>query len=370
VGYGRRPMALFPPAFLEGLRDQGDPSRWPGALLADEALRDRVESALGALPPTIGDAFLRRLESRRMGDATYARALLWAAAKAGAGGASIEGLVDDSALRLVSATGEPFVLATAVFQMDRDARGSPEAVDRLVRTLEGGFAGRRFALAVRRPIPDDFDSDAVARAVTLWVRAVERGDWRGRHAVYDDERLSIELTLLEAAAVEAGQGLTFLVGPSVSLDRLGAVDGHLRAVARRYADIAMPIVVSLVGEPAWGLSRGYATQLLYGTTSEVRASNDSGSSAWIGAYPPDGLGLFADPPFRRLAALWWLEPDGADLIASRGWSHENPWAEGRNVVPNFPGPRCTQVDPPERARSTDGVWMAWKQPALVPEETP
>ena len=59
---------------------------------------------------------------------------------------------------------------------------------------------------------DTSDADSVQRAVTLWVRAVERGDWRGRHAVYDDERMSIELTLLEAPPHETGNGMTFVVG--------------------------------------------------------------------------------------------------------------------------------------------------------------
>lgn len=363
AGYGGRPMAVLPTAFLDILREKGDLSRWPGVLAVDEALRARVEAALATLPADVGETFLRRVMSTRTGDATFGRALLWAAAKARVMGASVEGLHDDSSMRLVSASGVPFLLATAVFQMDRDARGAPDAVGRLVRTLEGGFAGRRFALAVRRPVPVDFDSDAVSRAVTLWVRAVERGDWRGRHAVYDDERLSIELTLLQAAPAATGQGLTFLVGPSVSLDRLAAVDAHLQAVGRRYVDARLPLVVSLVGEPTWGVSRGYATQLLYGTAQEVRASSDAAARSWTAAYPPDGLGLFADPQFRRLAALWWLEPDARDPLEARGWAHDNPWVEGAAGLPAFPGPRCARHDAPEGVGPTGRVWMAWTAPA-------
>jgi len=354
-------MPLFAPPFLESLREGFDLSRWPGVLAApgSESLRARVEQALNWAPKPVAEALRERLTSTEARDLFLGRALLWGACLAGQAGAVAREVLEDGSLRMASDDGE-FLLAPLVFHMDPHPRGEPEAMQRLRRTLEQSFAGRRFAVAVRRAVQPDFDAEAVARAVHLWILAVERGEWRGRHAIYDDEKVSVELTLLDAQRVEPGHGLTFLVGPSSSLERLAVIDGHLQGIGRQHIDSGLPMVGLLVGEPRWGIARGYAAQLLYGTPDEVRAVSNAAEHQHRAAYLDEGFSLFADVQFRRLAALWWLEPAPDDPLGVVGHAHENPWAEQVQAVPHFPGSRFSRVEgqPGDEARP-GRAWMRW-----------
>lgn len=355
-------MPLFPPSFLEALREGHDLSRWPG-ILADphrEGLRDRVEQALAWAPSEVGDALWARLTSREPRDLFLGRALLWGAAAAGLAGAVPRAVLDDGSLKL-EGEGGSFLLAPLVFHMDPHPRGDPTAVDSLIRTLEHSFAGRRYAVAIRKPVHADFDREAVARAVQLWILAVERGEWRGRHAIYDDEKISCELTLLETAPADIGDGLTFLVGPSASLERLAVIDGHLQAIARHHLDSNLPVIGLLVGEPRWGISRGYAQQLLYGTPDEVRTQANADTHVYRAAFLDEGFSLFADVQFRRLAALWWLEPSSTDPLGVVGYAHENPWAVGVEAAPAFPGTRFARAEVEAGTEARPGrMWMTWE----------
>ncbi len=310
------------------------------------------------MTPEVADPLAERLYGDDPKERSLGRALLWAACLAGLGGARPEAIEASGALRVATPEGS-LLLAPLVLQTERHPRGRPEVVHRLIRALEQGFAGRRFALAIRRPVAPDFDPEAVSRAVQLWLMAVDRGEWRGRHAIYDDDHVAVELTLLDAVPTEPGRALTFLVGPSSSLERLGVLDGHLQAIARLHLDSGLPLVGVLVGDPRWGIARGYAGQLLYGTPDEVRGQCGEGASLRA-AYLHEGFSLFADAQFRRLAALWWLEPMPGDPLGVQGFAHENPWALAAGQVPSFPGARFARVAQPDGVqRRGDRAWMAW-----------
>lgn len=343
-------MTLFTTRFLAGLRESHDPTRWPGLLAERPDLRGRVEAAVAAIPEAVRDEVASRLTSTSVRDLFLGRAVLWGLTLAGLGGAQPVGWVDEDLVRMRGPAGD-WLLAPLIFHTGGTGPGRPELVDKLLRALESTFEGRPWALHVRRPLSPDFDLDAVTKAVQLWVRAVERGEWRGRHAIYDDDRISIELTLLESSRRREGDALTFLVGPSAALERLALVDSHLQQLARQLGEEEARVVPLLVAQPRWQVTRGYMCQLLYGTPDEVRASSEG---EVLATYRSERFSLLADPQFQRLAAIWWVEAAPSDPLGFSGWAHENPWCPAREVAPIFPGTRYRVVDPEAGTMTWEG----------------
>jgi hypothetical protein len=354
-------MPLFSSSFLDTLRAKHDMSRWPG-LLADperESLLRRLELGLGCLQEPVRDRIADLLTSLSLPNLFLGRALVWGASLAGLTGSIPVEARADGTLVVQPPKGPAFLLIPMVFHTSDASPGPADAVERLVDSLEGAFGDRPFALHLRRPLSPEFDNEAVFRAVQLWVRAVDRGEWRGRHAVYDDEQVSLELTLLDAVRRKEHPSLTFFMGPSVSLDRLAVVDSHLQEVARRFASEELPLVGLLVGNPGWGLTRGYVCQLLYGTPDEVMTRGSGEPGSYVATYSDDRYSLFADPQFRRLAALWWVEPAKRDPIGVSGWAHENPWRSQGADVPSFPGTCFRPYTDLDEARE-HAVSMTWE----------
>jgi len=354
-------MPLFSSSFLGTLRAKHDVARWPG-LLADpeqEALLRRLELGLAWLRPQVRDRIGDLLTSLSLPNLFLGRAMVWGASLAGLTGSVPVEARANGALVVQPPKGPKFLLVPLVFHTGDASPGSPEAVQRLVDSLESAFGDRPFALHLRRSLSAEFDADAVFRAVQLWVRAVDRGEWRGRHAVYDDEKVSLELTLLDAQRREERGSLTFFLGPSVSLHRLAVVDSHLQEMAAEHAGEEYPLVGLLAANPRWGLTRGYVCQLLYGTPDEVVTRGAGGPGAYVATYGDDRYSLFADPQFRRLAALWWVEPAPGDPIGVAGWAHENPWRSSGVEAPPFPGSRYRPFEAGDEALE-NAATMTWE----------
>ncbi|MBW2254265.1 MAG: hypothetical protein JRI25_06655 [Deltaproteobacteria bacterium] len=336
-------------------------SRWPG-VLADpeqEVLLRRLELGLGWLEQPVRDRIAGLLTSLALPNLFLGRAMLWGASLAGLTGSVPLEARADGALVVQPPKGPTFLLVPLVFHTQDVSPGPAEAVQRLVDSLEGAFGDRPFALHLRRSLSPEFDSDAVFRAVQLWVRAVSRGEWRGRHAIYDDDQISLELTLIDAVRRREGQSLTFFMGPTVSLHRLAVVDSHLQEMARQYASEELPLVGLLAANPRWGLTRGYVCQLLFGTPDKVVTRGSGGPGTHLATYGDDRYSLFADPQFRRLAALWWVEPAEGDPIGVTGTAHENPWRAAGVLAPPFPGTRFRPFDAGEEAPE-NAVMMTWE----------
>ena len=219
-------------------------------------------------------------------------------------------------------------------------RGRKEDIARLVSALTSSFGDQRFLLYLRRPLPEDVDPAPVARAVHLWLLAIERGEWLGRHAVYDDDGVSIELSLLPGAP-----GMAAMVGPTNALEQLALVDHHVLE-AMELMDNNVPTVLSVCSATGWNLPRGFTEQLLYGTADQVVSGDE-----YRATFRETAMALFSDAGATDLASLWWLETPGDDMSV-RGWATDNPWV--RHDIPVFPGHRFSVA-----RRVADRAELTW-----------
>lgn len=349
-------MALLSPDLVRTLNSQ---ESWVSGPEAEPA-RARVESTLADLPASIRDLVLDEL----IDAPDRARGLLQGIALAATAGAVPEGVQDERTVTLRDAEGQTFALTALAWSTNAHPNGEPADVARLTQALDATFQGRQYALYLRRPIPSGFNAGPVSRAVHLWLAAIDRGEWKGRHAIYEDEDVALELTLVQQHAARGG-GRLMTVGPVTALERLAAVDAMVVDLAQRHGrhDNGLPLIVALAAYPAWRVPRGYVEQLLYGTADSVLAVSSMDGDAAIGRYEarfrPNGRSLFSDPICRALSALWWVEsaPAGDDPLAYRGWAHDNPWCEAPARIPPVDVPRFV-VQGVDR----DQPSLAWTRP--------
>jgi hypothetical protein len=187
----------------------------------------------------------------------------------------------------------------------------------LAHALAGALGGRRFQLHVRKPLPEEFDVAPVLKAVGLWVAAIERGDWQGLQAVYDDGPVCVDISLIDREGGPGGPNLVF--GPRATIERLSRLDEAIMDVGIRVGSFGNPpVVVVALGAMA---PRGYLQQFLYGTADWTEVS-EGGRRMGVS---PNGRSLFADPAAHGVGALlWWGE-------AARLWV--NPWSRSGGFDP-------------------------------------
>jgi hypothetical protein len=304
-----------------------EPGRWRDAL------------AMGDLPPVVRD----RVGGWLTDDPPLGRAAVRSLAVAGLARAHAVGVLGESALELRDEIGFPFVLVPIAFSTPEHEGGEPRDVSRLLRALEGALGRWRFMLHLRRPLPPGFDPASVAQAVHLWRLAMDRGEWRGRHAVYEDETVAIDLAVTSRSSDEEGGGALGMVPPIPAPERVAEVYQRVVGSLHDIEEAAghRAVVFGLVAEPSWRLPRGYVSDLLYGLADRVTTESGAGPSRYEAVHRATGVHLFSDPTCRNVAAVWWLEPS-RDL-GTRGCAYENPWCQSEAALV-FPGARYAIVE--------------------------
>jgi hypothetical protein len=291
--------------------------------------------------------------------------LLRAVALAGTAGARVTGTVGSDIVRMVMPDGREFGLVLVEQAVEEHHAGRPEDVEALINGLSAAFIDHRYVLYIKHPVPAGLDTSNITRAVRLWQSAIAEGEWQGRHAVYEDDSVSIELTL--AGPREDGQDpLVLMVGPVQALERLTALDARLVELVEQHARQApgLPLVYAVGCTGASKPSRGYLEQLLYGTADWVHASSSEWS--YTAGFTHTGRSLFGDAACVAVTSLWWLEPEPSGL-GFRSTALDNPWSEDQLVVP-IAGRRF-QVVPGEDGQ--DGAvlsWTACNPTAWIPKE--
>lgn len=233
--------------------------------------------------------------------------------------------------------GQQCLVSVLAFDLPRHPGGDPAVIERLRDALDGVMGQRRYLFHIRQLLPADLDPEPVARAVHLWLMAIERGDWQGRHAVYEDDGISLEISLTGETAPVNGRPSMLWVRPLVGMDRASTVAQDISTLLfdlEDEADPELPLVVVLAAAPGWGLSRGNMLQALYGLPDLVCSGPDTSEASFAQAEH----GLFADPMSRRLCALWWVE-EGQEADTLRGWATDNPWCDEPHSAPVFSGRR-------------------------------
>jgi hypothetical protein len=308
---------------------ESDASLWPGPL--GEEGRARLDSALSVLPDDVREAVLAALVDPERND--WGRAAFLGIVLAVGAGARPVGMGTDDLVELSGARGERFGLQPILFALPAHRWGAPEDVESVLGVLDATFGDRRYLLYLRRPIPSGVDPGPIRRAVSLWLSAIERGERSERHAIYEDDELAVDLTLLDEGE---GGGRVFTVGPVTTLERLSIIDARLVDAATRSEESLgdLPLVMVLAANRPWLLPRGYVQQLLYGTPDRVCAEHAPDQVSYEASITPNGRSLFSDPACRAVAALWWIEPSEAgDPLAVTARTYENPWAANAPRVP-------------------------------------
>ena len=319
--------SLLPTSLYEAL--ESDASRWPGPL--GEDARARLHAALAMLPEDVREAVLAALLDPERND--WGRAALLGLMLAIAAGARPVGMGTDDLVELVGSRGDRFGLLPVLFSLPRHRWGAPEDVRRVLDTLDATFGDRRYLLYLRRPIPGGVEPGPIRKAVSLWLSAIDRGERGERHAIYEDDELAVDLTLLDQGD---GAGRVLTVGPVTTLEWLSVIDSRLVDAATRSEESLgdLPLVMVLAANGPWLLPRGYVQQLLYGTPDRVRAEHAGDQTLYEATITPNGRSLFSDRACRAVAALWWIEPSNPDdplAVAAR--TYENPWAANAPRVP-------------------------------------
>lgn len=312
-------MAILSPDIVLALSNQ---SSW---VTGDgQALLPRLEAVLQGLPPDVAGWIVDQL----LEDPDRARALLQGLALAAETGLEPVGHLGEGRVHLRDAEGHELALGVLTFAAPAHPKGHPDDVARLVALLDATFQGRQYALYLRRAIPSGFDPGPVARAAHLWLAAIDRGEWKGRHAIYEDDAVALELTLVKRQAEAGGRVMT--VGPVNALERLGEVDSQVVDLTQRHRQVSeLPLVIALSAQPAWRVPRGYVEQLLYGTADQIEATE----GAYSARFTSNGRSLFSDPACAPLCQLWWLEAGSGDALSFRAWAHDNPWTNTPEATP-------------------------------------
>ena len=336
--------------------------RWPNASDPTwaEAVETRLDALLSAQPDEVSDQLRGWL-----GDPTRevaARAAVYALQVAGTSGLSAVRWLDEDRMLMRDAEGRDICLALFGIDAPWLPAGDPASIAALSRALDEAFGERRYVLWLRQPLPSNLDAAAIGRAVTLWLTAIDRGEWRGNHAVYEDDGVELELVVTGTTGRMNGSALALRLDPVTSLERLRALDAALvdRAAAHDQEHKDIPLVFVVGASGPLRLPRGFAEQLLYGTADWTVAQTDP--PLYEAAFHPNGRSLFSDPLASNVAAVWWLEPDAEDPLGFRSWSHENPWARCTWSPEPVPGPRYYRAAGDEGPSGREVDLMRWSAP--------
>jgi hypothetical protein len=271
--------------------------------------------------------------------------------------------IGESAFRCATPSGGEVALLFCTSRFLAPGVGEVGDLARLVESLTASLDRWRYTVHVRRPLPPAFGPAALSRAVQLWRLAMDRGEWRGRHAIYEDEGLSVELSVVDKPSADRPGGLLIGAAPLLAAERLALIyqdfSETLAAFEAQAASLSgseLPIIAVWVAESRWGLSRGHILELLYGRADETVAEWDGAQSKYTAWYQDERQGLFGDPGWRRIASVWCVDSQTCA-------AHDNPWFSRSGTRPDgatqewsFPGRRFAKVDGVGRA-----VSMSWRE---------
>ncbi len=326
--------------------------------LANEAHRAAIEEQVEALPASVRNEVLAALseDDRRL----WGQVALAALALARTAELTPTAILAPGVIGIEDPLGRGLGLVPMVRAALPHPAGAPEDMSRLVAALDATFGAREYVLYLRRPIPPGVELGPVTRAVHLWLAAIQRGEWQGQHAIYEDESVALELTVTGAIRSERRSGLLFTVGPINALEQLSELDHRVmeRLGAFDSSLGELPLVVALGSDHRWRLPRGYLQQLLLGTPDGIRTHGDV-EPTYEASFRQNGRSMFADPAARTLCAIWWIGPPEPGKAGDRSFvasSWDNPWAN--RVAPAVDCPRFRVISS-TAADGTRRSVMAW-----------
>jgi hypothetical protein len=264
-----------------------------------------------------------------------ALAVLRSVAAARRAGADVEGrlAIDDQDVLVVRHHGVQVAISACAVQFPADGLGDAAAARNLADAVAAVMGGYEHGIMVRRPVPAGFDPSPVARAVHMWRLSMDRGEWQGRQAVYDDQKVALDIYVLRRPADGGRPRQVAAVPPLRSIPRLEVIYRAIAGAVDRLMDerVDLPVIVAVSASEPVGIGRGHLHGLLYGMPDEINVND----GRYLAAYRATGGSMFSEPTFRETSAVWWLH---------EGLAHDNPWCDASGA-PAWPGRRFTAVVP-------------------------
>jgi len=222
--------------------------------------------------------------------------------------------------------GREMRLVTLAFLQAEPDPNQHEALQTLVRVVNRSQSDKRITILVRKWRTHEFDPEPVRRCIDIWLSAIEKGEWRGRYATFEDDHISLEFTRTDAP-VEPGDGsVAFLIAPENGMQTLEVVETRMvyeieNLLAKAPDGIQM--MVSLVTNTGWALAPGLVRSLFYGRPIWQVANGDRHDQRFgfeLGSEPA----LFQEPQYKPIGgALMVDRPDGRGPC---GRAYINPWS--------------------------------------------
>jgi len=265
--------------------------------------------------------------------------LSWCLSVADSLGYSVSETIDSDFVRLRHSNGQTLLAGAAVFAAPTEINRETEAVDRLVQALSAVIRDTKYILHLRRPVPERFNPEPVARATQMWLSARERGEGVWRNALYEDDKVSVEISLTDLPAEPDSETLMFIARRGRSSLSLNALERKLIALAEKNAllDYEEPFVLAVGSSNPWNITRGFLRHWLYGVPLEAKTSREAAGQTFDALHEPTGL--FATPIGSRISGLWWRSGAEGKEGYETGWAQENPWNSFVGTMPSFSGPR-------------------------------
>lgn len=238
------------------------------------------------------------------------------------------------------------VLSVLAFLHQSRPGGEEETRKRLLDSLARVASRQRFAVLVRRWLPHDFDPEPVRQAIELWLGQVQSGQWEGRYAAYEDDRVSLEFCLTGERAKARQSPVALTIGPFYANRTLEVLEPRLVNELDRHrvsASRGEPVLVACVADQPWALTNGYVRDFLYGRPTRTHVGE--GPSEWEFGGPAS-VSVFRDPLYSCVSGVVFLDRDPHRPVRLRARAWLNPWADVR-LTPNDLGLRTFAADPSE-----------------------
>ncbi len=229
-------------------------------------------------------------------------------------------------LTLVRPDGVAFALAVSSFLHQTRPGGEAQTIRRMIEALARVTARHRFVVLIRRWPPHDFDPEPVRRALESWLAQVGTGQWEGRYAAYEDERIALEFCLTGEKTRGRQAPLAFALGPFVAHRAMEVLEPRVvRELDRHLAspESALPLLVAAVSDQPWSINPGYLRDFLYGRAT-LTQSGDDGSTWEFGGLP--GPCAFRDPLYDGVSGLLLVDREPTRPLEVRAQALLNPWA--------------------------------------------
>lgn len=329
-------------------------STWPEVLAQPTALQ-RFHLAMGVLPDAVQEYLGRWSEAEPL----RARAAFWGFALASTAGFRPLVPLKGGYYRMLGTGGKQCIMGFQSVEFETAPTGRATRA-RLEQVLDRAMGERAYILHVRKPLPESMDLDSVGRSVRLWLQAIDRGDWVGTNAVYEDGGVDLEITLTGGRS--ANKPRVFTQCPLTGLEHLSAVYERLVQLAEGAEEVSegLPVILVLGAQPSFRLSAGHVLQSLYGLAARVDSCPE-GTVSWYTDY---NRSFFGDPENRHVGAVWWVQGRGDDELAPHAWAHINPWCAAPHGLARFPG---WAYAPQGVSQTRDGkvsIEMAWAGAAV------